>query len=57
MPDAPNASVTLADADARALSEGSLAPVEAFLSGRVKVSGDAGLLLKLPGLALSAVGF
>lgn len=57
LPEAPNASVTLADEDAEALSNGSLAPVEAFLAGRVRVEGDAALLLKLPGLALAAAGF
>ena len=51
------ASVTLADDDARALSDGTLAPVDAFLGGKVKLSGDTGLLLKLPSLAFSAVGF
>jgi putative sterol carrier protein len=52
----PDARVTLSDDDAAALSSGALAPLEAFLTGRVHFDGDPSMLLKLPGLARAAAG-
>jgi putative sterol carrier protein len=53
----PDARVTLSDEDAAALASGALAPMEAFLKGRIHFDGDSSLLLKLPGLARAAAGF
>jgi hypothetical protein len=48
----PRAEIRLAERDADALARGELGPVEAFLGGRVGVSGDLGLLMKLQAVAL-----
>jgi hypothetical protein len=48
----PRATIRLAERDADALASGELGPVEAFLGGRVGLSGDLSLLMKLQAAAL-----
>jgi len=48
----PDAVLTLADADARAVVNGDLEPAVAFMQGRMKVAGDMAVVLDL--LVLSA---
>jgi len=50
--DGPDAVVSLSDEDARAVVAGALDPSVAFMQGRMKVTGDMGLVVDL--LALSA---
>lgn len=45
--DAPDLTLTVSDADARALLTGALEPAVAFMQGRLKVAGDMGALLDL----------
>ena len=47
----PRATIRLAERDADALASGELGPVEAFLGGRVGLSGDLSLLMKLQAAA------
>jgi len=47
-----SATVRLAERDADALATGEIGPVEAFLGGRVGLSGDLALLMKLQAAAL-----
>ena len=44
---APDAVLTLTDADARAVVDGQLDPAVAFMRGRMKVAGDMALVLDL----------
>jgi hypothetical protein len=48
----PRATIRVAERDADALASGELGPVEAFLGGRIGLSGDLGLLMKLQAAAL-----
>jgi putative sterol carrier protein len=45
--DAANCTVTIADQDLVAIIAGSLNPQMAFMTGKVKISGDMGLAMKL----------
>jgi hypothetical protein len=51
VPDEVTTTVTLSHADADALASGSLAPLEAFLAGRITISGDMLLMMQLQSLA------
>jgi hypothetical protein len=51
-PGEPDLSLTLSPADAEMVRQGRLAPSVAFMQGRLKTSGDNGLVLKV--LAWSA---
>ncbi len=54
---APQVTVTLAAADARAFWKGSWSPSVAFMQGRLKMTGDMGMLLPLlAATATSAFG-
>lgn len=45
--DAPDLTLTVSDADARAVLTGALEPAVAFMQGRMKVTGDMAALLDL----------
>jgi putative sterol carrier protein len=46
----PSATFSMAAADFVAISDGTLNPVSAFMQGKVKVSGDMGLAMRLQSL-------
>jgi hypothetical protein len=54
IPAAPTATLRMGAADADALASGDLGPVQAFLTGKVRLDGDLGLLLRMQSVAFRA---
>lgn len=54
LPEEPTTTVEIAHDDAVALERGELDPVQAFLSGRIRVLGDMGLVLQLQAVQMEA---
>lgn len=54
LPEEPTTTVEIERADAVALDRGELDPVQAFLSGRIRVLGDMGLVLQLQAVQMEA---
>jgi len=54
LPDAATTTVSLSAADADAMLTGELAPLEAFLGGRVQIAGDVTLLMQIQAIQMQA---
>jgi putative sterol carrier protein len=50
MAEKADATLTMASEDFVALTKGQLNPMNAFMSGKIKVAGDMGLVMKLQSL-------
>ncbi|MEM9175357.1 MAG: SCP2 sterol-binding domain-containing protein [Myxococcota bacterium] len=53
VPDSPQATITLGDAEAEAIRTGALHPLEALISGQLQLDGDLGLILQLQAVAMT----
>ena len=49
----PQATITLGAAEADAIRDGSLHPLEALISGQLQLDGDLGLILQLQAVAMT----
>ena len=54
IPDSPQASIRLGAAQAEAIRLGALHPLEALITGQLRLEGDLGLILQLQALAMTA---
>jgi putative sterol carrier protein len=52
MKDEPDVTITIAGADAEAMAKGELNPQAAFMSGKIKIDGDMGLLMQMAPLMM-----
>lgn len=55
-PDSPTAALAMTHEDAAALERGELDPVQAFLTGRLRVTGNLSLLMQLQAIQMGLVG-
>ncbi|MEZ4290917.1 MAG: SCP2 sterol-binding domain-containing protein [Myxococcota bacterium] len=53
IPDAPQASIRLGADEAEAIRRGELHPLEALITGRLRLDGDLGLILQLQAVAMT----
>ena len=54
LPTSPDASVELGAAQAEAIQRGQLHPLEALMTGELRLEGDLGLILQLQAIAMMA---
>ncbi len=54
VPAQPDATITLDEAEAEAMRQGTLHPLDALMTGRLRLEGDLGLVLQIQALALRA---
>jgi hypothetical protein len=54
LPDEPTTTVTIAAADADAMAQGKLDPMQAFMAGRIQVAGDMALLMQVQAIQMQA---
>lgn len=55
-PESPTATLAMSHEDAAALERGELNPVQAYLTGRLRVTGDLSLLMQLQAIQMGLVG-
>lgn len=55
IPAEPNTTVTVSAADAQAMADGSLDPMQAFMSGRIQVAGDMALMMQMQAVSMQAM--
>ena len=56
IPEKPTTEVTVSLADANAMATGELNPIEAFMAGRIRLTGDMALLLQLQAAQVQVAG-
>jgi putative sterol carrier protein len=54
IPEAPTTTITVTAADAAAMERGELDPMQAFMSGRMLVAGDLGLMMQMQAIQMQA---
>lgn len=54
IPEEPTTEIEIAADDARAMQEGTLDPMQAFMSGKIRVTGDMALMMQLQAVLMAA---
>lgn len=54
IPAEPRTKIVLSEDDARAMQEGSLDPMQAFMGGKIKVMGDMALMMQMQAISMAA---
>jgi hypothetical protein len=54
IPETPTTTITVSAADAAAMERGELDPMQAFMSGRMQVAGDLGLMMQMQAIQMQA---
>jgi hypothetical protein len=54
IPDRPDATIRIGAEEAEAIRRGELHPIEALITGRLRLDGDLGLILRLQAIAMAA---
>ena len=54
LPAEPTTEIKIAAEDAEAMQDGSLEPMQAFMSGKIQVIGDMALMMQMQAIAMSA---
>ena len=54
VPEEPTTDIEISAEDARAMQEGTLDPMQAFMSGKIRVSGDMALMMQLQAVMMAA---
>jgi putative sterol carrier protein len=52
IPEQPTTTVSIASADADAMDRGELDPMQAFMSGKLRVAGDMGLMMQMQAIQM-----
>lgn len=54
IPEQPTTEIEISAEDARAMQEGSLDPMQAFMSGKIRVTGDMALMMQMQAVLMAA---
>ena len=54
IPDEPTTEIEIASEDAQAMQDGTLDPMQAFMSGKIRVTGDMALMMQMQAVLMAA---